>query len=77
MEKFGDPSPPDLKERSGRFRSSVNIIANYRKNVMMYYYNPLYDNLNKYGYDPAEQVGRATREVVQTLYARAFNIVKG
>lgn len=77
MRKFGAPEAPDLVERSGRFRQSVNIIANYRKNVIMYYYNPIYDNLNKYGYKPSEQVGKATREVVQTLYARAFNIIKG
>ena len=77
MRKFGEPQAPDLTERTGRFRSSVNIIANYRKGVIMYYYNPIYDNLNKYGYRPSEQVGKATREVVQSLYARAFNIVKG
>lgn len=77
MRKFGDPQAPDLTERTGTFRSSVNIIANYRKGVIMYYYNPIYDSLNKYGYKPSEQVGRATREVVQALYARAFNIVKG
>ena len=77
MRRFGEPQAPDLTERTGRFRSSVNIIANYRKNVIMYYYNPIYDNLNKYGYRPSEQVGKATREVVQSLYARAFNIVKG
>ena len=77
MRKFGDPETPDLTERTGRFRGSVNIIANYRKGVIMYYYNPIYDNLNKYGYNPSDQVGKATREVVQSLYARAFNIVKG
>lgn len=77
MRKFGVPQAPDLTERTGTFRSSVNIIANYRKGVIMYYYNPIYDSLNKYGYKPSEQVGRATREVVQSLYARAFNIIKG
>lgn len=77
MRKFGAPQAPDLTERTGTFRSSVNIVANYRKGVIMYYYNPIYDSLNRYGYKPSEQVGKATREVVQTLYARAFNIVKG
>ena len=77
MRKFGDPLKPDLTERSGRFRTSVEIIANYRKNIVAYRYNPIYDNLDKYGYKPSEQVGKATREVVQTLFARAFNIVKG
>lgn len=77
MRKFGEPQTPDLTERTGRFRTSVEIIANYRKNVIAYRYNPIYDNLDKYGYKPSEQVGKATREVVQTLFARAFSIVKG
>ena len=76
MERFGNPEAPNLKERSGRFRTSVEIIADYRKNIIAYRYNPLYDQLNKYGYKPSDQVGRATREVVQTLFARAFNIVR-
>lgn len=77
MRRFGDPNPPDLKERTGQFRRSVNIVANYRKNLIMFYYNPVYDALEKYDYEPAEQVERATREVVQSLYSRRFNIVKG
>ena len=77
MRKFGEPQTPDLTERSGRFRSSVEIIANYRKSIIAYKYNPIYDNLDKYGYKPSEQVGKATREVVQGLFARAFNIVRG
>jgi len=77
MERFGNPEPPDLKNRSGRFRNSVEIIASYRKNIIAYRYNPLYDSLAKYGYKPDEQVGKATREVVQTLFGRAFNIIRG
>ena len=60
-----------------RFRNSVEIIASYRKNIIAYRYNPLYDSLAKYGYKPDEQVGKATREVVQTLFGRAFNIIRG
>ena len=70
------PKLQTLKKEAGRFRTSVEIIADYRKNVIAYRYNPLYDQLNKYGYKPSDQVGRATREVVQTLFARAFNIVR-
>lgn len=76
MRKFGNPQTPDLTERSGRFRTSVEVIANYRKSIIAYRYNPIYDNLDKFGYKPSEQVGKATREVVQSLFARAFNIVK-
>ena len=77
MRKFGEPEAPDLTERSGRFRTSVEIIANYRKNLIAYRFNPLYKSLDKYGYKPSDQVGKATREVVQSLFARAFNIIEG
>jgi len=77
MRKSGEPQKPDLTERSGRFRNSVQILANYKKSVIAYKYNPLYDSLKRYGYMPEDQVGKATREVVQSLFARAFNIVRG
>ena len=77
MQKGGEASPPELAERSGRFRNSVQILANYKKNVIAFKYNPLYDSLKKYGYMPEQQVATATREVVQALFARAFNIVRG
>ena len=76
MQKGGEASPPELTERSGRFRNSVQVLANYKKNVIAFKYNPLYDSLKKYGYMPDQQVATATREVVQALFARAFNIVK-
>ena len=76
MRKSGEPQKPDLTERSGRFRNSVQILANYKKSVIAYKYNPLYESLKRYGYTPDEQVGKATREVVQSLFARAFSIVR-
>lgn len=77
MEKAGLASPPDFKERTGRFRQSVRIIADYRRSVMRYFYNPLYRANEQYGYQPDEQVATATREVVQTLFTRKFNIIRG
>ena len=77
MQKGGEASPPELAERSGRFRNSVQILADYKKSVIAFKYNPLYDSLKKYGYMPDKQVATATREVVQALFARAFNIVRG
>tara|TARA_Y100000114_G_scaffold111362_1_gene105123 strand:+ start:53 stop:1465 length:1413 start_codon:yes stop_codon:yes gene_type:complete len=77
MQKGGEASPPELAERSGRFRNSVQILANYKKSIIAFKYNPLYDSLKKYGYMPDQQVATATREVVQALFARAFNIVRG
>jgi len=76
MLSFGDPEPPDIKERSGRFRRSVNVTANYRTKTIQYAYNPLYRSLEHYGYHPELQVERSIRQVAQDLYAREFSIVR-
>jgi hypothetical protein len=76
MLRLGEPEPPELKERSGRFRSSVQVFANYRTMTLQYLYNPLYSSLRKYGYRPDLQVETAIREVAQSLYAQKFNIVR-
>lgn len=76
MLRLGEPEPPELKERSGRFRSSVRVFANYRTKTLQYLYNPLYSTLKRYGYRPDLQVETAIREVAQTLYAQKFNIVR-
>ena len=74
MLSFGDPEPPEIKERSGRFRKSVDVTANYRTKTIQYTYNPLYRSLEHYGYHPELQVERSIRQVAQDLYARAFSI---
>lgn len=74
MKRIGNPEPPDIKERSGRFRASVEVSANYRANLLSYTYNPLYRGLEHYGYHPEVQVERAIREVAQQLYSRHFSI---
>jgi hypothetical protein len=76
MLRLGEPEPPELKERSGRFRSSVQVFANYRTNTLQYLYNPLYSSLKRYGYRPDLQVETAIREVAQALYAQKFNIIR-
>lgn len=76
MLSFGDPEPPDIKERSGRFRRSVDVTANYRTKTIQYTYNPLYRSLEHYGYHPELQVERSIRQVAQDLYAREFSIVR-
>lgn len=76
MLRMGEPEPPELKERSGRFRGSVQVSANYRTRILQYTYNPLYRSLQKYGYKPDLQVETAIREVAQQLYAQKFNIVR-
>lgn len=76
MLSFGDPEPPDIKERSGRFRRSVDVTANYRTKTIQYSYNPLYRSLQHYGYRPELQVERSIRQVAQDLYAREFSIIR-
>jgi hypothetical protein len=76
MLKLGNPEPPNLKQRSGRFIQSVRVLPNYRTSTLQFLYNPLYESLEKYGYKPDLQVKTAIREVAQQLYARRFNIVK-
>lgn len=76
MEKLGTPNPPMLKERSGRFRTSVQVFPDFKNNLLQYTYNPLYSSLEAYGYTPDLQVETSIREVAQTLYTRAFRIIK-
>lgn len=76
MLSFGEPEPPDIKERSGRFRRSVDVTANYRTKTIQYTYNPLYRSLEHYGYHPELQVERSIRQVAQDLYAREFSILR-
>lgn len=73
----GPPLAPDiLTERSGRFRSSVQVIPNYRKSVMSFYYDPIYQVFNNTGRDPDVFVGQTIREVVQGLFNRNFLITR-
>lgn len=76
MKRIGNPEPPNIKERSGRFRASVEVTANYRANLISYVYNPLYRGLEHYGYHPEVQIESAIREVAQRLYNRHFSIVR-
>lgn len=77
MERTGEPEPPDLKERTGRFRSSVSVTANYRKDLIYYTYLPLYSSLKRYGYMPDLQIETAIHEVAQQQFARRFTVLKG
>ena len=76
MKTLGRPEPPMLKERTGRFRSSVAVYPDFRNNILRYTYNPLYSSLEEYGYRPDLQVETSIREVALRLYSRTFNIVK-
>jgi len=76
MQRLGIPNPPELKERSGRFRTSIEVEADYRKNLLVYSYEPLYSSLERYGYRPDAQVQTAIRDVASSLFTRQFNIRK-
>jgi len=74
MRKGGVARQPDLIERSGRFRGSVQVVPNYRANLLKFYYLPLYSHLQAYGYNPEQQIVRSIREVAQKVYGRQFNV---
>lgn len=76
MLSFGEPEPPDIKERSGRFRRSVEVRPNYKTGTLSYEYHPDYRSLEHYGYHPELQVERSIRQVAQEYYTRAFSIVR-
>mgnify|MGYP003675307494 FL=1 len=76
MDKVGNPDPPQLKYRSGRFVSSVQVFPNYKRGLMKYAFNPIYRSLENYGYTPDSQVITSIRQVVTSLYSRQFNIVR-
>lgn len=65
-----------LTERTGRFRSSVQVIPDFRRSVMAFFYDPIYKVFVGTQRDPDEFVGDTVREVVQGLYSRAFRILR-
>lgn len=70
-------SPNVLTERTGRFRRSTRIIPNYRKNMMQYFYNPLYGVHRDTDRNPDELIEKSVKEVVTALFTRQFRIVRG
>ena len=70
-------SPNVLTERTGRFRRSTRIIPNYRKNMMQYFYNPLYGVHRDTDRNPDELIEKSVKEIVTALFTRQFRIVRG
>ena len=66
-----------LTERTGRFRTSVAVIPNYRANVIRFFYDPIYKSLIDSARNPDLLVGNTIREVTQRLFARQFSVVRG
>ena len=66
-----------LTERTGRFRRSVMVVPNYRKNLMKYMYDPIYKTFIDTPRNPDEFIEQSLRAVIQRLYGRQFNIIRG
>ena len=69
-------SPNVLTERSGRFRSSVQVFPNYRMGMIRYAYDPIYKTFINTPRNPDDFVGRTIREITQQLFGRQFNLVR-
>ena len=70
-------SPVVLTERTGRFRRSARVVPNYRRNLMNYFYDPLYGVHRDTDRNPDELIEKSIREIVVQLFSRQFNIVRG
>ena len=70
-------SPNVLTERTGRFRRSTTVIPNYRKNMMSYFYDPIYGVHRDTDRNPDELIENSIREIVTGLFSRQFKIVRG
>ncbi len=74
----GPPLSPDvLTERTGEFRRSVSAIPNYRKNMVSFFYNPLYGVHVGTDRDPNVFVGDTIREIMLGIFKRQFRVVRG
>lgn len=63
-----------LTERTGRFRSSVTVIPNYKNNIMKYFYDPIYLSLVDTQRNPDDLIEQSIREVTKSLYSRQFGL---
>ena len=70
-------SPNVLTERTGRFRRSTTVIPNYRKNMISYFYDPIYGVHRDTDRNPDELIENSIREIVTGLFSRQFKIVRG
>ena len=74
MKRGGIAAPPDLTYRTGEhYVRSIEVYPNYRKRLISYMYNPIYESLEPYGYDTAGQTENAIRSVLQAYYLSSDN----
>jgi len=60
----GVPHPPKIYNRTERFKGSIQAYYNFRDNVAKYDYMPLYDSLEKHGYEINKLVTGSVRDIV-------------
>ena len=74
MERKGKAQPPWMKERSGRFRSSIRVFPNYRTGTIKYSFMQLYSHNEIYRYRVYEQIERAISDVAKVAFKKAFKV---
>lgn len=72
----GNPTPPNIYERSGTFRGSIQAVANMNTQMIDYFYLPYYDSLEKYGYRIDDLVGRSIRDIAKERLGQEFILRK-
>lgn len=72
----GNPTPPNIYERSGTFRGSMQAVANMNTQVIDYFYLPYYDSLQKYGYQIQDLAERSIRDIARERLGQEFILRK-
>ena len=63
-----------LTYRTGRFANSLNLVIDYRKKLVKYYYNPIYYVHERTSRNPKVLIERSIREVLVARFKQQFMI---
>jgi hypothetical protein len=64
----GKPRPPKIYERTGTFRNSIRAYFNFKQRTVDYFYEPLYQRLERSGYEVDNLVEDSIRAVIQSKF---------
>jgi hypothetical protein len=64
----GKPRPPKIYERTGAFRNSIRAFFNFKQRTVDYFYEPIYQRLERSGYEVNNLVEDSIRSVIQAKY---------
>lgn len=70
----GVARPSKIYERTGTFRSSIDVYADFRNRQIDYFYLPYYDSLEEYGYEINNLVTESIRAIMQERYSTQFGL---